>query len=170
MGYTGLKASLFSAWPYLPTVGLLWAGSYISDKTKMRIPIIIFQSILMIIGFIRKPAQYCHFYILELILGSHAISIHKSSPLFGRLFCNHGLPVQRPCTDFPGADERHRVRTEVYHGSRHDVGRSFRRNHWKSHLPNTGCSSLYPRAIYLNFHGLVYHSGNVRAGLLLSSL
>jgi len=65
MGYTGLKASLFSALPYLPTVGLLWIGSYISDKTKMRIPIIIFQSILMIIGFIRKPAQYRHFSILE---------------------------------------------------------------------------------------------------------
>ncbi|PMD15411.1 MFS general substrate transporter, partial [Hyaloscypha hepaticicola] len=53
MGYAGLKASLFSAWPYLPTIRLLWIGSYISDKTKMRIPIIIFQSILMIIGFIR---------------------------------------------------------------------------------------------------------------------
>jgi hypothetical protein len=77
MGYTGLKASLYSAWPYLPTIGILWIGSYISDKTKMRIPIIIFQSILMIIGFIRKSAQYRGFHILELILGSHAISIHQ---------------------------------------------------------------------------------------------
>jgi hypothetical protein len=65
MGYTGLKASLFSAWPYLLTIGLLWIGSYISDKTKMRIPIIIFQTILMIIGFIRTSAKYCHFSILE---------------------------------------------------------------------------------------------------------
>jgi hypothetical protein len=55
----------------------LWIGSYISDKTKMRIPIIIFQSILMIIGFFRKSTQYSSFYILELILGSQAISIHQ---------------------------------------------------------------------------------------------
>jgi hypothetical protein len=93
MGYTGLKASLFSAWPYLPTVGLLWIGSYISDKTKMRIPIIIFQSILMIIGFIRKSANTGTSPYWRLILGSHAISIHQSSPLSGRLFCNHGLSV-----------------------------------------------------------------------------
>jgi hypothetical protein len=125
MGHTGLKARLFSTWPYLPTIGLLWIGSYISDKTKMRIPIIIFQSILMIIGFIRKSAQYCHFYILGLIFGSHVISIHQSSPLSGSFFCNHGLPVYCPRTDFPSADECHRLRSAIYRGSRDSVGRGL---------------------------------------------
>lgn len=54
MGYTGLKASLYSAWPYFPAIGVLWLGSYISDKIRMRIPIIIVQSVIMIVGFIRK--------------------------------------------------------------------------------------------------------------------
>ena len=57
MGYTGLKASLYGAWPYLPTMGFMWIGAYISDKTKMRIPIIIFQSILIIIGFVRTSGS-----------------------------------------------------------------------------------------------------------------
>ncbi|OQV05076.1 hypothetical protein CLAIMM_09870 [Cladophialophora immunda] len=58
MGYTGLKASLYSAWPYLATMGAMWIFAYVSDKTKMRTPVICTQSILLLIGLLLIRPNY----------------------------------------------------------------------------------------------------------------
>ncbi|KIX08698.1 uncharacterized protein Z518_03355 [Rhinocladiella mackenziei CBS 650.93] len=50
MGYTGLQANLHSAPPYAVAAGVLWVGSYIADKTKRRLPLIIVQTCLAILG------------------------------------------------------------------------------------------------------------------------
>ncbi|KAK5215971.1 hypothetical protein LTR72_011029 [Exophiala xenobiotica] len=58
MGYTGLKASLYSAWPYLATMGAMWIFAYISDKTRMRTPVICVQSLLLLIGLLLIRPKY----------------------------------------------------------------------------------------------------------------
>ncbi|KIW35965.1 uncharacterized protein PV06_11727 [Exophiala oligosperma] len=60
MGYTGLKASLYSAWPYLVTMGAMWIFAYISDKTRMRTPVICAQSLLLLIGLLLIRPNYSH--------------------------------------------------------------------------------------------------------------
>ncbi|EXJ67576.1 uncharacterized protein A1O5_09589 [Cladophialophora psammophila CBS 110553] len=58
MGYTGLTASLYSAWPYLATMGAMWIFAYVSDKTKMRTPVICAQSLLLLIGLLLIRPNY----------------------------------------------------------------------------------------------------------------
>ncbi|KAK5277356.1 hypothetical protein LTR40_010487, partial [Exophiala xenobiotica] len=58
MGYTGLKASLYSAWPYLATMGAMWIFAYVSDKTRMRTPVICVQSLLLLIGLLLIRPNY----------------------------------------------------------------------------------------------------------------
>ncbi|EXJ80938.1 hypothetical protein A1O3_07226 [Capronia epimyces CBS 606.96] len=58
MGYTGLHASLYSAWPYLATMGAMWIFAYVSDKTRMRTPVICVQSLLLLIGLLLIRPRY----------------------------------------------------------------------------------------------------------------
>ena len=58
MGYSGLTATLYSAYPYLATIGLLGIGSYISDTTHRRIPVIVAQLALELAGYVIVQPGY----------------------------------------------------------------------------------------------------------------
>jgi len=53
LGYSGLQANLHSAPPYMVAVGFLAISSYAADKMQRRLPIIIIQACISILGLAR---------------------------------------------------------------------------------------------------------------------
>ena len=53
-GYTGLEASLYAGYPYFAALGLLAITSTVGDKYRLRGGVAIFNTLMMLIGFISK--------------------------------------------------------------------------------------------------------------------
>lgn len=110
MGYTGLKASLYSAWPYLVTMGAMWIFAYISDKTRMRTPVICAQSLLLLIGLLRKlPYPFSGIGRLDDAL-SHPTQLFPQRPVLRRLSGYHRLSMQCPGTAISRVNQSIRIR------------------------------------------------------------
>lgn len=63
-GYTGLMANLYSAPPYIVGLGFLIIGGAIGDYFHFRLPIIVVQTCLGILGLARMLPSFFSFFLL----------------------------------------------------------------------------------------------------------
>lgn len=56
MGYTGIQAQLFSAWPYIPASVVAIAVAYLCDRLKLRQPFVLVLLPITMVGYIMQIA------------------------------------------------------------------------------------------------------------------
>lgn len=140
LGFTYVKAQLLSSPPYVFAIFASIAGAWVSDKIKMRWPVMVFQAIVAIVGLIvmlyAQPPAARYFGLFLATYGTQGGSTHSC-------FCK-SLTFRRKYTIYTN------LRTKQY-WSYGEEGRSrcsydfhgrCRRRMWKHHLPATGPTAL----------------------------